>query len=419
METHKLGKGPRAVVTGMGVVSPLGIGCETFWRNLSAGKSGVRPISLFSTDEFNVKYAGQVCDFDPAAGLARKPPKTRDRALQMAYVASAEALRQSGLAGDDDTWQVDYPVATVVGSGSGPCFEVEHGMDAYYLQGLRAVSPMTVPRSMFNMLSCNLSIHFGLRGPNHVVAAACASASSAIGEAYRLITSGTERAVLCGGTDSPLCRTMFSAWTRLRILARNAHPESACRPFDADRNGLVLGEGSAMLVLESEEDALRRGAEILCVVAGYGGSSDAFHITAPCKDGLQLAMNRCLSDAGVSPDEVDYVNAHGTGTELNDKLEAESVSELFGRRTEPLPLTSVKSSLGHSLGASGGLELIATVHAINHDFVPPTLNCDTPDPQVGLDYVPNQGKHRSINVAMSNSFAFGGNNAVLMIRGHD
>ncbi len=412
-------RGTRVVVTGIGVVSPLGVGCKEFWSNMAAGQSGVRPISLFCTDDFSVNYGGQVSDFDPQLGLGRKPPKTHDRALQMAYVASAQALRQSGLTNSSDQLQVDYPIATIVGSGHGPCHEVERGMDAYYLQGLRAVNPMTIPRSMYNSISGNLSIHFGLHGPNHVVVSACASATCAIGEAYRLITHGVERAVLCGGTDAPLCRTMFSAWTRMRILARHSCPQSACRPFDADRNGLVLAEGAGMVVLEAEENALDRGAEILGVVAGYGASSDAYHITAPSKPGLLLAMNRCLEDADLHPDEIDYVNAHGTGTELNDQTEAEAVAELFGRRAEPLPVTSVKSSLGHSLGASGALEMIATLQALEHQFVPPTLNCDNPTPEVGLDYVPHQGQHRPIKVAMSNSFAFGGNNAVLIMRGYD
>ena len=205
----------------------------------------------------------------------------------------------------------------------------------------------------------------------------------------------------------------------MRILARHENPQAACRPFDADRCGIVLAEGAAMLMVESEQDAISRGAEILGVIEGYGATSDAHHITAPSKQGQLMAMNRCLQDAGVAPQDVDYVNAHGTGTELNDQIEAESVAEMFGQRKDPLPLTSTKSALGHTLGASGALELVALIYAIRHDFVPPTLNCENPSPDVGLTYVPNQGEHRPITLGMSNSFAFGGNNAVLMIRGYD
>ncbi|MCR9294710.1 MAG: beta-ketoacyl-[acyl-carrier-protein] synthase family protein [bacterium] len=409
----------RAVITGVGVVSSVGIGQADYWTNLSQGKSGVKPITLFPAEEFPVGYGGEVSDFEFPGDLRRKPARTVDRALQMAYVASAEALRQASLVDDEDRVVVDYPVATIVGSGHGPCHEVERSMNAYYRQGLRAVNPMAIPRSMYNSISGNLSIQFGLRGPNHVIVSACASASTAIGEAYRLITRGDERAVLCGGTDAPLCTTMFSAWSRMRIMARNDNPQAACRPFDADRKGLVLGEGAGMLLVEAERDALERDAEILGVIEGYGAISDAFHITAPQKEGMLTAMKRCLKDAGVDPSEVDYVNAHGTGTELNDQLEAEAVFELFGERTPRMPISSTKSALGHALGASGGLELIATLMAIRNDFIPPTLNCDHPDPQLPLDYCPHQGKSRPLNVAISNSFAFGGNNAVLLIRSYD
>jgi 3-oxoacyl-[acyl-carrier-protein] synthase II len=268
---------------------------------------------------------------------------------------------------------------------------------------------------MFNSLSSNVSIHFGTTGTNLVIASACSSGTSAIGLGTMLIRHGYADVVLAGAADSPLTPTMFTCWTRLRVLAQNPQPQKASRPFDRQRNGLVLGEGAAMVVLESEDSASRRGVTPFAAVRGYGTSSDAFHITAPTVAGQRQAMESCLTDAGLKPDDVNYINAHGTGTKANDETEAQAIVEVFNSRRSRTMVSSTKSMLGHSLGASGAIEFVISVEAIRHGFVPPTINCDEPDPEVGLDYVQNSGRPHGVRFAMSNSFAFGGNNAVLLV----
>jgi 3-oxoacyl-[acyl-carrier-protein] synthase II len=268
---------------------------------------------------------------------------------------------------------------------------------------------------MFNSLSSNVSIHFGLTGANHVIASACSSATTAIGLASMMIRHGYADIVLCGGADAPLTPPLFSSWTKLRVLAEHEDPTRASRPFDRQRNGLVLGEGAAMAVLESRESAERRGVQPLGCVAGYGTASDAQHLTTPTVEGQMRAIQACLRDAGLEPDCVDYLNMHGTATRANDVTEARAVAEIFGPRGSRMPASSTKSTLGHPLGASGAMEFAICIQTIREQFVPPTINCDNPDPSVGLDYVPNEGRPHPVRYAMSNSFAFGGNNASLLV----
>jgi 3-oxoacyl-[acyl-carrier-protein] synthase II len=268
---------------------------------------------------------------------------------------------------------------------------------------------------MFNSLSSNLSIHFGLLGTNVVIAAACSSGANAIGLATMLIRHGYADTVLAGGADSSLTPALFASWTRLRVLAQHPEPQKASRPFDRQRNGMVLGEGAAMVVLEARENAERRGLAPLATIRGYGTSSDAYHITAPTIAGQQRAMENCLADADLLAKDIDYINAHGTGTKANDETEARAIVEICGRRGSDMPLSSTKSMLGHSLGASGAMELIVCVESLRHGFVPPTLNCHEPDPDLGLDYVPNVGRPHAMTVVVSNSFAFGGSNASILL----
>jgi 3-oxoacyl-[acyl-carrier-protein] synthase II len=407
----------RVVVTGQGAVSPFGLDAGALWSGVSRGRSAVRTITGLDTTGMPVNFAGEMDDFDPSKVIGRTLPATRDKPLKMAFVAAFEALRQAGLlreAGSDQTFSVD----TIVGSGLGPCFEAEYAYGCYFTSGWKSMRPTTVPKSMFNSHASQLSIEFGLTGMNQSVACACASGAAAIGYGYQLIKHGRVDAALVGGVDSPLSPAMFAAWTNLRVLARHADPTRACRPFDRDRSGLVLGEGAGMLVLEAEDHALQRGARPLAEIRGYGSSSDSSHLTHPTVDGPMRAIRSALSDAGLRPDEIDYVNAHGTATRANDDNEVQALHEVFGNRGSSLPISSSKSMLGHSMGASSALEAILCTEAIRQAWAPPTLNCDNPEhPDLGLDFVPGAGRKHAIRHALSNSFGFGGANCVLVVSG--
>lgn len=403
------------VVTGMGTVSAFGAGVETMWRNLRAGVSGVDWLTVYDTTDHPVRFGGEARGFDPAQHLKKHFPRERDRCSQLGLVASAEALGQAGLLDDEQNSTVPS-VAAILGTGSGPCHELEHTYVSYQEKGRRGIRPTTVPRCMINGPSSTLSIYFGLRGQHHCISSACASGASAIGQGYLLIKSGVESIVLCGGSESMLGYTIMLGWNALRVLAQHEDPKKASRPFDRARNGLVMGEGAGMVVLESRESAERRGVPILAKVAGYGAVSDAHNITAPRLEGQVQAIRKALANAEVHPGDVDYVNAHGTSTQANDAVEAQALHEVFGSRGKGLPISSTKSMMGHSLGACAGQELIACVLAIRDRFVPPTINLEEPDPDLGLDLVPNQGREHPVNLAMSTSFAFGGNNSVILVQ---
>jgi 3-oxoacyl-[acyl-carrier-protein] synthase II len=407
------------VVTGMGAVSPLGVGVDALWNGVSAGQSGIDWIEdtlHLDPSVYPTRFAGAVKQFSVDVHLKRHSEVRQEKSVQMGLVAAREALGRAGLLTLDDLPILEAnPVAVIAGSGHGPCHEADGAYHEYYSRGPRGVRPATLAKSMFNSLSSNLSIHFGLTGTNFVIASACSSGTLAIGLAAVLIRTGFVDRALCGGADAPITQAIFTGWTNMRVMARHDEPKKASRPFDAKRNGLVLGEGAAMVVLESRASAERRGARPLARVLGHGTSSDAHHITAPTVAGQVAAMRTCLADAELAPERVDYLNLHGTATRANDETEARAVTEVFGRPGERMPASSTKSMLGHALGASGAFEFVICVEALRHGFVPPTINCDEPDPDVGLDYVPHAGRKHPIRIAMSNSFAFGGGNACILL----
>jgi 3-oxoacyl-[acyl-carrier-protein] synthase II len=407
------------VVSGLGAVSPFGTGVLALWENVRRGKSAVDWIDCLGELDphfYPVRYAAEVKGFAVAQHLKNHCPGRLGKTAKMGLVAAREALQQARLLDENEhVREADSRVSVIIGSGHGPCHETEGGYEAYFLRGPAAIRPTALPTCMFNSLSSNVSIHFGLTGPNHVIASACSSATTAIGLALMMVRHGYADIVLCGGADAPLTTPLFSGWTKLRVLAEHEDPTRASRPFDRLRNGMVLGEGAAMAVIESRENAERRGVEPLAFLAGYGTASDARHLTTPTVDGQKRAIESCLRDADVTPDCVDYLNMHGTATRANDETEGRAVSGVFGPRGSKMPASSTKSTLGHALGASGAMEFAICIQTLRDQFVPPTMNCDDPDPSVGLDYVAHEGRPHRIRYAMSNSFAFGGNNASLLV----
>lgn len=407
------------VVTGVGAVTPFGVGVDSLWKGVCEGRSSIDWLSNkdeLDPEQFPVRYAGEVKAFDVRRLLVKHCDVRREKGVQMALVAAQEALMQADLI--DNGGESKYPqrvISTFIGSGQGACHEEELVYHSFTQRGVRGLRPTSVPRCMYNAFSSNVSIHFGLRGPNHTIASACSSGLATIGIAYRDIKHGYADLALVGGADSPISQIVFACWTSLGVLAEHSVPAKACRPFDKQRSGMAIGEGAGILVLESRESADRRGVPILARVAGYGTSSDAHHITAPRKEGQVAAIQQCLADADVIPAQVDYINMHGTGTLANDEVEAHSVKEVFGPRGSSMPTSSTKAAIGHSLGAIGAIETILCMQSLRSNFVPPTLNCDEPDPNVGLDYVPHVGREHGMRYAISNSFAFGGSNAVILL----
>jgi len=408
------------VVTGMGAVTPLGIGVAALWDGVRAGCSAVDWLSFadeLDADLFPVRFGAEVREFDVRQHLGKHCEVRSEKTIHMGLVAAQEALRQARLIdGQDELRDPASVISTIVGSGHGTPEATVRSCTAYNDRGIKGLRPSSVSKCMFNAVSCNISIYFGLRGANYTIASACASGNTAIGAAYRDIKHGYADIVLCGGTDTPFIRQYFGGWASLRVLAKSEDPTLACKPFDQNRSGMAIGEGAGMLVLESRQSAQRRDVPMLAQLVGYGTSSDAHHVTAPQQSGQVAAIRACLDDSGVTPDEVDYINMHGTGTQANDETEAQAVHEVFGSRGATLPASSIKPIVGHSLGAIGGIEAIASISAVMHAFAPPTINCQHPDPDIGLDYVPQEGRHHKIKLAMSNSFAFGGDNACILVK---
>jgi 3-oxoacyl-[acyl-carrier-protein] synthase II len=405
----------RVVITGLGVVTSLSCQVDDLWKRILAGESGIHPIKLFEISDFKIKFGGDIYDWDPGQYISDRDLKRLDRFSQFALVAGAEAVANSGI---DFAIEDPFRCGVVVGSGIGGLSEIEVQMVRLMTKGPDRVSPMTIPKLMLNAAGANLSIKYNIRGANYSVATACASANNAIGDAFRLIQHDEADVVVTGGTEAAMTRMGLSGFQNMKALSsRNEAPAQASRPFDRDRDGFVLSEGAGILILEEYEHARKRGAKILAEVLGAGASGDAGHITHPDDQGAGAAraMSNALADAGVNPSDVDYINAHGTSTPLGDKAETQAVKNVFGEAAKKLSLSSTKSQLGHSLGASGGIELVLTVKALLEQVVPPTINLDNPDPECDLDYTPNQPKQRRINVAMSNSFGFGGHNACVVI----
>jgi 3-oxoacyl-[acyl-carrier-protein] synthase II len=406
----------RVVVTGLGIVSPVGIGVTTAWANIKAGRSGIGPITRFDTSGYASRIAGEVKDFDVTQWLNVKEARRFDTFIHYGLVAGMEALKDSGL----DLERVDREMVGVcIGSGIGGLPLIEDTHKALTAGGPRKITPFFVPGSIINMISGQLSIIYGLQGPNIAVVSACTTANHSIGEAGRLIEYGDADVMIAGGAESCISPLGVGGFAAARALSsRNDDPTAASRPWDVGRDGFVIGEGAGVLLLEEYEHAKARGARIYCELAGYGMSADAHHITAPSEDGAGAirCMNNTLRNAGLNHHQVDYINAHGTSTPLGDVAETSAVKGCFGEHAKKLALSSTKSMTGHLLGAAGGIEAIFSVMAIHDQIAPPTINLHEPDPLCDLDYVPNIARPMKIDVALSNSFGFGGTNGSLVFK---
>lgn len=406
----------RVVITGMGVISPVGTGINAFWDALVKGRSGIGPISRFDASDLPTRIAGEVKDFDPMQYLDKKEARRMDRFTQFALCATQMALADAGLNVDN----VDRErLGVVLGTGIGGTQTFEDQHRVLLERGRSRVSPFFVPMMIANLAAGQISIWLKALGPNFTVVTACASATNAIGEAFKVIQRGDADCVITGGTEAAVTPMSMAGFCAMKAMStRNEEPQKASRPFDRDRDGFVLSEGAGILVLETLEHAQARGARIYGELAGYGCTADAYHITAPAPDGSRAAraMALALQDGGILPEEVDYINAHGTSTDLNDKLETLAIKKVFGDHAYRVPVSSTKSMTGHLLGAAGAVEAIACVLAINHGIIPPTINYENPDPDCDLDYVPNQARPAQVEVALSNSFGFGGHNASIVIK---
>jgi len=405
----------RVVVTGLGVVTSLGCKVDELWARLCNGESGVHSIERFDCSRFRSRFGGEIRNWSTEGYMPPKETKRLDRFTQFAVVAAIEAARNAGL---DFSAEDPNRCGVIFGSGIGGLEELEVQHARLLEKGPERVSAFTIPKLMANAASGQLSIQFGLKGPSEAVVTACASASNAIGEAFKAIRHGECDLVVTGGSEAAVTPLGISGFAAMRALSeRNDDPAAASRPFDADRDGFVLSEGAGVLILESLEHARKRGAPIHAELLGYGASADAGHITQPDKDGLGAAkaMLRALEDAQTDASDVGYINAHGTSTLLGDQAETVAVKAVFGEAAREVSISSTKSQLGHLLGASGGVELVISILAIQRGVIPPTINYHTPDPVCDLDYTPNQARERKLNVAMSNSFGFGGHNASLVV----
>jgi 3-oxoacyl-[acyl-carrier-protein] synthase II len=405
----------RVVITGMGVVTSLSQKVDDLWRRLLAGESGIHLLKIFDTTAYKVKFGGDIHDWDTGDYVDKRELKRLDRFTQFALVAGADAIADSGL---DFSKEDSFRAGVILGSGIGGLTEIEEQVERLLTKGPDRVSAFTIPKLMLNAAGGNLSIRFGMRGPNYTVATACASATNAMGDAFKTIQYDDADIMLTGGTEAAITPMGVSGFQNMKALStRNEEPAKASRPFDLDREGFVMSEGAGLLVFEELEHAKKRGAKIYAEVLGFGASGDAGHITSPDEHGTGAAraMESSLRDGKLDPSVIDYINAHGTSTPLGDKAETQAVKRVFGDHAYKLSISSTKSSLGHSLGASGGIEAIVTVKAIETSTAPPTINLDTPDPDCDLDYTPNVPKERRIDIAMSNSFGFGGHNASIVV----
>ena len=404
----------RVVVTGIGLVTPVGLNSESTWNSLVEGRSGIDYISLFDAEGYESRIAGEVDNFDASAALGRKEARRLDRFSQFACVAALEALEHANLNMEKE--DADR-VGVLIGSGVGGIITISDQHKILLKRGPKRVSPFLVPMMLGDMASGQVSMMIGAKGPNFSTVSACATGADSIGEALEMIRRGRADVVIAGGTEAAICEIGVAGFNSCMALStRNEDPQGASRPFDSDRDGFVLGEGAGLLVLESLEHAEKRGANILAEMSGYGASSDAHHVTQPHPEGegAARAMKWAIEDAGITPDKVDYINAHGTSTPLNDKYETIAMKRMYGDHAYKLAISSTKSMTGHLLGAAGAIEAAFTVLAIKNDIVPPTINIENPDPDCDLNYVPNTAKKQAVNVAMSNSLGFGGHNASLV-----
>ena len=406
----------RVVITGLGVASPIGTGVKKFWQALVEGKSGIRPITHFDVSKFDCRIAGDVIDYDPLQYFSTKDARNLARFVQFASVASREALTQSKL----DLKNIDLDrVGVLIGSGIGAIGNIESEFMKYLEKGPQRMSPHFIPKIIINEAAGQVSIETGARGPATCVATACSTATNAIGDAFRFIQYGDADIIIAGGTESATSILGLGGFCSLKALSqRNHEPEKASRPFDLNRDGFVMAEGAGVVILESLDHALQRNAPILAEMAGYGRTSDAYHITAPESTGrgAARAMELAIQDAGLKPEQISYINAHGTSTKLNDLVETLAIKQVFKEKAKSIPVSSTKSMTGHLLGAAGGVEMIVSVMTILDSIIPPTINYETPDPDCDLDYVPNKARKATVNTVMSNSLGFGGHNASVVIK---
>ncbi len=406
----------RVVVTGMGVLSPVGTGVDTFWNALINGESGIDYIDAFDTTDYTVKIAGEVKDFNPGDYFEKKEAKRLDRFAQFAIAAALMAVKDANLSNPPEDAE---RVGVLIGSGIGGLATMEDQVTILNEKGPRRVSPFFIPMMISNMASGQVSIYCGAKGPNSNAVTACASSTTAIGDAAEIIRRGDADVMISGGSEATVTPIAIAGFSNMKALStRNDDPKAASRPFDADRDGFVLSEGSGVVILEELEHAKKRGAKIYGEVIGYGMSGDAHHITEPAPEGEGAArcMQMAINKAGIDPTEIDYINAHGTSTPKNDKFETMAINTVFGEHAKKLAISSTKSMTGHLLGAAGAIEAIACLLAIQNGIIPPTINYETPDPECDLYYVPNKVEKRDINIALSNSLGFGGHNATLIFK---
>jgi len=401
----------RVVITGEGSISPLGVSSKDLWNNLIHGKSGIKLIKSFDTENFNVKIAGEITDFDPLTFFEHKESRKLDRYTMFAMIAADQAIKSSGLDSSN--------VGVILGTGVGGMHTLEEEQTKLLKKGQRGVSPHFIPKMIPNIAGGQIAIKYGFHGPNFSLSTACSSASDAIGMAYRLIQSNQINTMVCGGSEGGITPLTLSGFSNMKALSKNNdNPQSASKPFDKNRDGFIMSEGSAMLVLESLDSAQKRGANILAEIVGYGITNDAYHITQPHNEskGAASAIDLALKDASINKDEVSYINAHGTSTYYNDMLETQAIKQVFGNQAKDLLISSTKSMTGHMLGATGAIEAINCIYAMNHGIIPPTINYETPDPECDLNYVPNKSIESNLTITMSNSFGFGGHNSVLAFK---
>jgi 3-oxoacyl-[acyl-carrier-protein] synthase II len=409
----------RVVITGLGLATPLGVGLDNVWERIVAGQSGVGPITRFDASAHDTRIAAEVRDFKPEDFISGKELRRMDLFIQYALAATKIAVQDAGL---DLTKEDAERVGVIVGTGLGGLPTLEKYHSILLERGPGRISPFFIPMLIANEAPGNIAIHYGIKGPNLSIVTACATGAHCIGDACRVIQYGDADVMVAGGTEANLTPLTVGGFNALKALSvRNDAPEKASRPFDKERDGFVIGEGAGIVIIEELEHARARGARIYAEVAGYGYNGDAYHITAPCPDGdgSIRCMRMALRDAGVGPDAVDYINAHGTSTDLNDSSETIAIKQVFGRRAYAIPVSSTKSMIGHLLGAAGAVEAIFTVLSIRDQVCPPTINYEHPDPECDLDYVPNTARKHKIDFAISNSFGFGGTNAVLAFKRHE
>jgi len=408
----------RVVVTGIGAVTPLGNDAKTSWQQVVENKSGIDVITKVDKDQFPVKVAGEVKDFNPTDHIERREARRMDLFTQYAVAAAKMAVEDANLTIDESNAD---RVGVWIGSGIGGMDTYEEQTRRFIDKGYRRVSPFFVPMLIPDMAAGQVSIQLGAKGINSCTVTACASGANSIGDAFKAVQRGDADYMITGGTESPITNMAFAGFSAMKALSLNEDPNTASRPFDKNRDGFVMGEGAGIIVIESLEKALERGAHIYAEIVGYGATGDAFHITAPAEngEGAARAMQMALDDAKIAPSEVDYINAHGTSTELNDKYETAAIKTVFGDHAYDLAVSSTKSMTGHLLGAAGGVEAIFSIMSIHDDIVPATLNYETPDEECDLDYVPNESRKQTVNVVMSNSLGFGGHNATLLFKKYE